>query len=92
MKDQGGGRGGGRFDPPPTVVGLNHQTPPPSPPSPPPGTWHMQQFSALVAKHMLRDCIESDGDCFTGNKGDEPDTSTSDNDSDIGFSDDKVYT
>ena len=72
-------------------LALNHQTPPPLPPSPPPQAWHTQQFSALVAKHTLRHCIESYGDCFTGNKGDEPDTNISENDSGIGFSDDKVY-
>ena len=41
---------------------------------------------------MLQDGIESDGNCFAGNERDEYDTSTSDNESDSGDSDDELYT
>ena len=41
--------------------------------------------------YTLQDGIESDDDCFAGNKGGESDADTSDNDSDIGDIDDKVY-
>ena len=49
------------------------------------------RFSVLVAKYTLQDSTESDDDCFAGNEGHESDTDTSNNDSDIGGSDDEVY-
>ena len=36
--------------------------------------------------------MESDDDCFAGNKGDESDSDTSNNDSDSGDSDNEVFT
>ena len=73
---------------------CNEETPPPPPPppSPLPQASRPQRFSELATKYRLQDGIELDDDCFAGNKGDEPDTSTSDNDSDSGHSDDEVYT
>ena len=62
---------------------CNEETPSP----PPTQTSRPQKFSALVAKYMLKDGIESNDDCFAGNERDESDTGTSDNDSDSGDSD-----
>ena len=68
---------------------CNEETPP-TPAPLPPQAWRIQQVSALVAKYMLQDGIESDDECFAGKKGDE--SNTSDNDSNSVDSDDKVYT
>ena len=38
----------------------------------------------------MRDGVESDDDCFTGNEGDESDTTSSDDDTDSGDSPDEV--
>ena len=51
-----------------------------------------QRFSAPARKYALQNDIESDNDCFAGNKRDESDTDTSDNNSGSDDSDDKVYT
>ena len=51
-----------------------------------------QQFSAIIANYLLQDGIETDDDCFAGNKRDESDTNTPDNDSDSGDRDDEMYT
>ena len=70
---------------------CNEETPPPPRTSPPPQASRPQQFSALVTKCTLQDSIESDVGCFASYEGDESDTDTSDNDSDIGGSNDEVY-
>ena len=51
-----------------------------------------QRFSAPARKYALQNDIESDNDCFAGNKRDEFDTDTSDNNSGSVDSDDKLYT
>ena len=56
-----------------------------------PQALRQQQFSAIVATYVLQDGIETDDDCFAGNKRDESDTNTSDNDSDSGDIDDEMY-
>ena len=66
---------------------CNKETPPP-----PPQASLPQRFSAPARKYALQNDIESDDDCFAGNRGDESDTDTSDNNGDSGDSDDKVYT
>ena len=60
---------------------CNKETPPP-----PPQASLPQRFSAPARKYALQNDIESDNDCFAGNKGDESDTDTSDNNGDSGDS------
>ena len=50
------------------------------------------KWKAPARKYALQNDIESDNDCFAGNKRDESDTDTSDNNSGSDDSDDKVYT
>ena len=66
---------------------YNEEKPPPLPP--PPEASRPQQFSAIVAKYTLQDGVESDDDCFAGNKRNKSDT---DNESDCSDSDDEVHT
>ena len=68
---------------------CNEETPPAPAPSPLQAS-RLKQFSALLAKYMLQDGIESDDDCFAGKKGDE--SNASGNGSTSGDSDDEVYT
>ena len=57
---------------------CNKETTAPTLPAPPPQALHPQSFLALVAKYTLRDGIELDDHCLAGNKGDDSDTDTSD--------------